>query len=135
MVSSRGLTPQNLPRPTQYLIPELGIGRGALALLEENLTLKTHPKSLALDQALQKLKTRLKNIERLRDENPDSPQLVVDRDNFNRDSVRLLALGLGSQSLKKSSTVLRLQSELLLLDCVVHAPEVLNLKILDVGQA
>lgn len=130
IVSQRLKTQQPpAPRPTAFVIPELGIAKRTLDRIAKLVDGSNHPKHRLAAKNLPVLFERLNKIEQLRSESAALDVLVPLRDELNRDSVRLLSLALGAQSILPENHIARIQSELLLLDAVIHSPASLETKI------
>lgn len=117
------------PRPTGFVIPELGIAKACVERLTKLVAESKHPKHILIAKKLPQLQARVSRIENLRSEKAPLDVLIPLRDEINRDAVRLLSLALGANSILPESQIPRLQCELLLLDSVLHSPASLESKI------
>lgn len=135
LVSSR-LTNSSppIPRVTQYLIPEIGIAKSCLTRIKAIVDGSPHPKHRIISLNLNALESRITSLCKMREDGGAFDELVVLRDEINRDAVRLLALTLGGAAMAKESGIPRLQLELLLMDSVIQSPGSLELKITSVAR-
>lgn len=134
IVSSRAKTQPALPRKSKFVIPELGIGKTAINEAVKIVTGSKHPRHQLVSRSILDLKNRLAEIEEMRSKENDLPRLIFLRDEFNRDSIRLLTLAMGADALNSNSLPAKLALETILLDSVIQAPATLELKISHTGK-
>ena len=116
------------------MIPELGIGKTAINESVKIVTGSKHPRHQLVSRSILDLKNRLAEIEEMRSKENDLPRLIFLRDEFNRDSIRLLTLAMGADALNSNSLPAKLALETILLDSVIQAPATLELKISHTGK-
>ena len=123
------------PRKTTFLIPELGIGKTALLETKRLIKDSNHPRHILVAKNISGLEARLGSIKTLKKDGESLDALVLLRDDFNRDAIRMLAIATGASALNKNSLAARLQMETFLLDSVIHSPTALAAKISKLGQS
>lgn len=128
-VSRKIKTGPPIPRPSRYVIPELGIALNAMSETNKIALSSSHPKQKFVNEALTELNHRVQQLKSKRDSNEDTEVLIPLRDELIRDAVRLFVLANGATALAADSLASRLQLEVLLLDCVVQQPKVIENKI------
>ncbi|MGE3682129.1 MAG: hypothetical protein AB7G93_10415 [Bdellovibrionales bacterium] len=116
-------------RPTQFIIPEIGISKSVITRVEKIIENSFHPRHQLIGSCLADLKARVKRLEELRAQSAELQQLIVLRDELNRDAIRILTLTLGAKSILSESHVPRLLTELLLFDSILQPPAAVELKI------
>lgn len=119
-----------IPRPSRYVIPEIGIAKRAIEATRLMVSHSTHPKHQIAARALAVLDERLKDIEAKRNAGENLNTLTLLRDDLTRDAIRLLGIAQGARSLEKGNLVSKLQLEFLLLDAVIQAVPVLEEKMM-----
>ncbi len=134
IVSERKKGAQVVPRSSQYVTPEIGIGKSVLRLVTTIIEQKQHPKNEYIRACLGKMRHRAESFDLSRMQEGATDKLIVDRDNFNRDAIRLLSIACGAQAMEKGSIVSRLYQEMILLDSVVQAPSTIQQKLLKIGR-
>lgn len=134
IISSREKSVAPVPRKSKYVVPALGIGKSALEEIVNLVSNSKHPRHILVERVIPVLKSRLEEIENLRKNEDDPIRIGVVSDEFNRDSIRLLAIAMGAQALDWNSLPARLSLEIMLLDFVVQAPAGLELKISRIGK-
>ena len=134
IVSQRPKNVKIIPRPSQYILPEIGIGKSALKSTIAIVTDSKNPRSMIVSKAILDLQARLTKIEEQVSTKTQLEILIPLRDDFNRDAIRLLALALGSKAMGAGSLVARLQLEMILLDSIIQPPSAIESKILNAGR-
>ncbi len=121
LVSRRSKNNAPMPRPSRFLVPEIGIAKYAVTEIERQGAVTTHPRKKMVLESLDNVKERIQALEELK-KRGSLDELMYLRDEINRDAVRLLAINEGAHSIHPESHVPRLQLELLLLDSVAQPP-------------
>lgn len=130
LLSSREKNTAVGPRKSSYIIPEIGIGKAALAESERITLNSSHPRHILVFKSIPKFKEKLKKIEEAKAaQNIDLDQLTMLRDQFNHEAIRLLSIAMGAASLELRSMSARMQMEVFLLDVILQTPTGLFLKI------
>lgn len=119
---------KSMPRPSAFVIPELGMAMGAIEAIRKIAMNSDHPRQQFVKDALHALDKRLSDIRKKRNENTPPVELIPLRDELIRDANRLLVLATGAQALKAGSLASRLHLEFLLMDAVIQSPEVIARK-------
>lgn len=117
-------------RPSQYVIPEIGIAKNVIQRIETLVETSAHPRHELVKRHLDKLRARVADIRLSKANKLPLEKLIVLRDELNRDAVRCLALALGARAILSESQIPRIQLELLLLDSVVQSPACFDSKLI-----
>lgn len=117
------------PRKSSYLLPEIGIAKGAIDKVSSLVAESEHPKHQLIRANLSQLTHHLESFKQNRKIGAPLPGLILERDKIIRDSIRLLGIAIGAASLSQNSLVSRLELEATFLDQLIQSPDTLALKI------
>lgn len=131
IISRRSKTQLSTPLRTQYRMPDLGMAKGALGLIENHISETENPRNQIVINCLPELKKRFDALKiKILDCSIEmTDELQCEKADIIRDTVRLFGLIVGGSSLKVASEVSRRNLETLLLDIVVQSPTAFEIKI------
>lgn len=105
---------------SRYIIPEIGLGKRALSEVKNIINNSDSPKHKLIAESLPSLEPRLKKIEALRSMGTVTASLIFLKDEFLRDTVRLLGIAIGAKILLKDNIVMRMQNEVMLFENLIQ---------------
>ena len=124
-------------KPVKYWRPEIGIAKECLNKVDQWLESTKHPKADVVRKKAADLKAQydsIEQIERSLAAERDSDEVNMKRENLIHASLRLLILAKGSSVMALNSEILLLQNQITLMDVWIQNPELINLKIESLGR-